>query len=261
MLMAPGHTPRNPRGDEDFGNRGQDRASSHGEGTQDGGQAEVALIFVFQMGTTTRSFLGRWIMPSWWPTPSGCLSGTQGLPLHSPVCTSLPETGFHWDGVVLRGKQPGIRSGFGCWLSVILPTEGITRASFCSFCCAVPCLRSGIFGERLPLRYYLSGGMVLSGLFTALFGLGYFWDIHVLWYFIVVQVCCAGGCPGFGTTASSQFFSAFQGLGWPSFRAGSTGHFHSLQNLAVHGVGVETRGVPISSQHWQLVWQHQPLPV
>ncbi|RMB92073.1 hypothetical protein DUI87_31602 [Hirundo rustica rustica] len=27
---------------------------------------------------------------------------------------------------------------------------------------------SGIFGERLPLRYYLSGGMVLSGLFTAL---------------------------------------------------------------------------------------------
>uniref|UniRef100_A0A8C0AWE8 Glucose-6-phosphate exchanger SLC37A2 n=1 Tax=Buteo japonicus TaxID=224669 RepID=A0A8C0AWE8_9AVES len=48
---------------------------------------------------------------------------------------------------------------------------------------------SGIFGERLPLRYYLSGGMVLSGLFTALFGLGYFWDIHVLWYFIVVQVC------------------------------------------------------------------------
>ncbi|NWS35950.1 G6PT3 protein, partial [Polioptila caerulea] len=48
---------------------------------------------------------------------------------------------------------------------------------------------SGIFGERLPLRYYLSGGMVLSGLFTALFGLGYFWDIHVLWYFIIVQVC------------------------------------------------------------------------
>uniref|UniRef100_A0A8C0UG89 Glucose-6-phosphate exchanger SLC37A2 n=1 Tax=Cyanistes caeruleus TaxID=156563 RepID=A0A8C0UG89_CYACU len=48
---------------------------------------------------------------------------------------------------------------------------------------------SGIFGERLPLRYYLSGGMLLSGFFTALFGLGYFWNIHVLWYFIVVQVC------------------------------------------------------------------------
>ncbi|NXF10977.1 G6PT3 protein, partial [Smithornis capensis] len=48
---------------------------------------------------------------------------------------------------------------------------------------------SGIFGERLPLRYYLSGGMLLSGLFTALFGFGYFWDVHVLWYYIIVQVC------------------------------------------------------------------------
>uniref|UniRef100_A0A8V0ZXY9 Glucose-6-phosphate exchanger SLC37A2 n=1 Tax=Gallus gallus TaxID=9031 RepID=A0A8V0ZXY9_CHICK len=48
---------------------------------------------------------------------------------------------------------------------------------------------SGIFGERLPLRYYLSGGMLLSGIFTALFGFGYFLNIHVLWYYIIVQVC------------------------------------------------------------------------
>ncbi|KAJ6658733.1 hypothetical protein lerEdw1_019893 [Lerista edwardsae] len=47
---------------------------------------------------------------------------------------------------------------------------------------------SGIFGERLPIRYYLSGGMVLSGLFTALFGLGYYWNIHELWYFVLVQI-------------------------------------------------------------------------
>ena len=49
-------------------------------------------------------------------------------------------------------------------------------------------LCSGIFGERLPLRYYLTAGMLLSGLFTSLFGLGYFWNIHVLWYFVLVQV-------------------------------------------------------------------------
>ncbi|XP_027801202.2 glucose-6-phosphate exchanger SLC37A2 isoform X1 [Marmota flaviventris] len=48
---------------------------------------------------------------------------------------------------------------------------------------------SGIFGERLPLRYYLSAGMLLSGLFTSLFGLGYFWNIHVLWYFVLIQIC------------------------------------------------------------------------
>ncbi|XP_054989991.1 glucose-6-phosphate exchanger SLC37A2 isoform X2 [Sorex araneus] len=47
---------------------------------------------------------------------------------------------------------------------------------------------SGIFGERLPLRYYLSAGMLLSGLFTSLLGLAYFWDIHVLWYFVLIQI-------------------------------------------------------------------------
>ncbi|KAI5089462.1 glucose-6-phosphate exchanger SLC37A2 isoform X2 [Silurus meridionalis] len=47
---------------------------------------------------------------------------------------------------------------------------------------------SGIFGERLPLRYYLSVGMLLSGLFTALFGLGFYWNIHSLWYYCLVQV-------------------------------------------------------------------------
>nr|XP_005004984.2 glucose-6-phosphate exchanger SLC37A2 isoform X2 [Cavia porcellus] len=48
---------------------------------------------------------------------------------------------------------------------------------------------SGIFGERLPLRYYLSAGMLLSGLFTSLLGLAYFWNIHMLWYFVLIQIC------------------------------------------------------------------------
>ncbi|XP_053187354.1 glucose-6-phosphate exchanger SLC37A2 isoform X2 [Scomber japonicus] len=47
---------------------------------------------------------------------------------------------------------------------------------------------SGIFGERLPLRYYLSFGMLMSGLFTCLFGLGFYWNIHSLWYYAVIQV-------------------------------------------------------------------------
>uniref|UniRef100_A0A667XGR8 Glucose-6-phosphate exchanger SLC37A2 n=1 Tax=Myripristis murdjan TaxID=586833 RepID=A0A667XGR8_9TELE len=45
----------------------------------------------------------------------------------------------------------------------------------------------GIFGERLPLRYYLSAGMLLSGLFTCLFGFGYYWNIHSIWYYGFVQ--------------------------------------------------------------------------
>ncbi|XP_030077622.1 glucose-6-phosphate exchanger SLC37A2 isoform X2 [Microcaecilia unicolor] len=53
---------------------------------------------------------------------------------------------------------------------------------------AVGMFISGIFGERLPLRYYLSCGMLLSGAFTALFGLGYYWNIHNIWFFIFAQI-------------------------------------------------------------------------
>uniref|UniRef100_A0A6Q2XG29 Glucose-6-phosphate exchanger SLC37A2 n=1 Tax=Esox lucius TaxID=8010 RepID=A0A6Q2XG29_ESOLU len=45
----------------------------------------------------------------------------------------------------------------------------------------------GIFGERVPLRYYLTTGMLLSGVFTCLFGLGFYWNIHSIWYYAFVQ--------------------------------------------------------------------------
>ncbi|XP_040287051.1 glucose-6-phosphate exchanger SLC37A2 isoform X1 [Bufo bufo] len=47
---------------------------------------------------------------------------------------------------------------------------------------------SGIFGERLPLRYYLSGGMITCGVLTVFLGLGYYWNIHALWYYILFQI-------------------------------------------------------------------------
>lgn len=53
---------------------------------------------------------------------------------------------------------------------------------------AVGMFFSGIFGERLPLRLYLTAGMLLSGLFTCLFGLGFYWNIHSLPYYAFVQV-------------------------------------------------------------------------
>nr|XP_056714217.1 glucose-6-phosphate exchanger SLC37A1 [Euleptes europaea] len=59
-----------------------------------------------------------------------------------------------------------------------------------SFLCAyaVGMYLSGIIGERLPIRYYLTGGMFASGLFTAMFGLGYFCNIHNLWFYIAAQI-------------------------------------------------------------------------
>lgn len=59
-----------------------------------------------------------------------------------------------------------------------------------SFLCAyaVGMYLSGIIGERLPIRLYLSVGMWFSGLFTCLFGLGYFYNIHSLGFYVFVQV-------------------------------------------------------------------------
>nr|XP_058919980.1 glucose-6-phosphate exchanger SLC37A1 isoform X1 [Kogia breviceps]XP_058919982.1 glucose-6-phosphate exchanger SLC37A1 isoform X1 [Kogia breviceps]XP_058919983.1 glucose-6-phosphate exchanger SLC37A1 isoform X1 [Kogia breviceps]XP_058919984.1 glucose-6-phosphate exchanger SLC37A1 isoform X1 [Kogia breviceps] len=59
-----------------------------------------------------------------------------------------------------------------------------------SFLCAyaVGMYLSGIIGERLPIRYYLTFGMVASGAFTALFGVGYFYNIHSFGFYVVTQI-------------------------------------------------------------------------
>uniref|UniRef100_A0A3Q2D8D6 Solute carrier family 37 member 1 n=1 Tax=Cyprinodon variegatus TaxID=28743 RepID=A0A3Q2D8D6_CYPVA len=59
-----------------------------------------------------------------------------------------------------------------------------------SFLCAyaIGMYLSGIIGERLPIRLYLTVGMLASGLFTCLFGLGYIYNIHSLGFYIFVQV-------------------------------------------------------------------------
>ncbi|KAF6718224.1 Glycerol-3-phosphate transporter [Oryzias melastigma] len=59
-----------------------------------------------------------------------------------------------------------------------------------SFLCAyaIGMYLSGIIGERLPIRLYLTAGMLSSGVFTCLFGLGYIYNIHSLSFYIFVQV-------------------------------------------------------------------------
>lgn len=59
---------------------------------------------------------------------------------------------------------------------------GVFSVNAMSSCC------SGIIGERLPIRLYLTVGMLASGLFTCLFGLGYVYNIHSLSFYIFVQV-------------------------------------------------------------------------
>lgn len=102
-----------------------------------------------------------------------------GGPRVSLACGNTEVTGGHlsrvvsvalgWGGGEIGGREPKGTGSIDYHRS---------NSLFCS----------GIFGERLPLRYYLTAGMLLSGLFTSLFGLGYFWNIHALWYFVLIQV-------------------------------------------------------------------------
>ncbi|KAL6757692.1 glycerol-3-phosphate permease-like protein [Haematococcus lacustris] len=65
---------------------------------------------------------------------------------------------------------------------------------------AIGMFYAGHLGDRLDLRLFLSAGMMGSGIFVALFGMGFFWNIHSLAYYIVVSV----------------FAGIFQSTGWPS---------------------------------------------
>ncbi|XP_059096435.1 glucose-6-phosphate exchanger SLC37A2-like isoform X2 [Tigriopus californicus] len=76
--------------------------------------------------------------------------------------------------------------------------EGLLDTSFL-FSYAFFMFISGFVAERVDLRYFLSTGMMLCGLFTMAFGLGKYWEIHSFYYYLTIQV----------------FAGAFQTTGWP----------------------------------------------
>lgn len=59
---------------------------------------------------------------------------------------------------------------------------------------------AGHLGDKLDLRLFLTTGMVGSGIFVGLFGMGYFWDIHVFTFYLAMQMVAG----------------LFQATGWPS---------------------------------------------
>ncbi|XP_034102575.1 glucose-6-phosphate exchanger SLC37A2 isoform X1 [Drosophila sulfurigaster albostrigata] len=67
------------------------------------------------------------------------------------------------------------------------------------FSYAISMFASGFIAERVSLRYFLSMGMIMTGVFTYLFGLARTSNIHSLAYFVLVQI----------------FAGIFQTTGWP----------------------------------------------
>ncbi|KAI3808891.1 hypothetical protein L1987_24854 [Smallanthus sonchifolius] len=68
------------------------------------------------------------------------------------------------------------------------------------FVYAVGMFFSGHVGDRMNLRIFLTMGMVGTGLFTSLFGVGYWANIHVFYYYLIIQMIAG----------------LFQSTGWPS---------------------------------------------
>lgn len=81
---------------------------------------------------------------------------------------------------------------------------------------AISMFVSGIVAERVSLRYYLSLGMFFSGLFTLLFGAAKSWNIHSMWYFVIVQILGGivqtTGWPGVVTLMARWFGRSKRGL-------------------------------------------------
>ncbi|KAG8518583.1 Glucose-6-phosphate exchanger SLC37A1 [Galemys pyrenaicus] len=107
---------------------------------------------------------------------AGCVTRLWPVPLSARPCgLSTAACGEH-RAVVVGGRGPARPPGL---------RPGPTLTPDCRE--ALAARRRGIIGERLPIRLYLTFGMLASGAFTALFGLGYFYDVHSLGFYVVAQ--------------------------------------------------------------------------
>ncbi|XP_017959641.1 glucose-6-phosphate exchanger SLC37A2 isoform X1 [Drosophila navojoa] len=105
--------------------------------------------------------------------------------LHYNCSDSQPHAGIDCGYAPFDG--PDSKSLFGMLDSAFL------------FSYAIAMFVSGFVAERVSLRYFLSMGMIMTGVFTYLFGVARTSNIHSLSYFIFVQI----------------FAGIFQTTGWP----------------------------------------------
>ncbi|XP_033251680.1 glucose-6-phosphate exchanger SLC37A2-like [Drosophila miranda] len=95
------------------------------------------------------------------------------------------------------------------------PNFGMLDSAFL-FTYAIAMFASGFVAERVSLRYVLSMGMILTGIFTYMFGIARTSNIHSLWYFILIQICAGifqtTGWPGVVTLVGRWFGKSNRGL-------------------------------------------------
>ncbi|CAH9134165.1 unnamed protein product [Cuscuta epithymum] len=79
---------------------------------------------------------------------------------------------------------------------------------------------AGHLGDSLDLRLFLTTGMIGSGIFVGLSGMGYFWNIHEFWFYLATQMVAG----------------LFQATGWPSVVAVIGNWFDKRKRGLIMGV-------------------------
>lgn len=85
---------------------------------------------------------------------------------------------------------------------------------------ALGMLVSGHLAERMHLTYFLSLGMFLVAITTSLFGMGYFLEIHSLWFYFMAQAVAG----------------VIQATGWPSVVACMANWFSKSRRGFIMGI-------------------------
>ncbi|XP_059613995.1 glucose-6-phosphate exchanger SLC37A2 isoform X2 [Phlebotomus argentipes] len=84
------------------------------------------------------------------------------------------------------------------------------------FCYAAAMFASGFIAERVSLRYFLTFGMLFSGIFCYLFGVAKTYGVHSMAYFVFVQAMAGifqtTGWPGVVTVVGRWFGKSKRGL-------------------------------------------------
>uniref|UniRef100_H2YK12 Sugar phosphate exchanger 3 n=1 Tax=Ciona savignyi TaxID=51511 RepID=H2YK12_CIOSA len=133
-------------------------------------------------------------------------------------CTKLPFNSTFWPG----DKPSGNHSKNGTWCDFPPFDKSNYKGLFGDLdsafllTYAIGMFFSGMIAERVSLRYFLSIGMILCGIFTSMFGLGYFGGIHSLAFYLVSQVLNGltqtSGWPGVVTCVGNWFGKQRRGL-------------------------------------------------
>ncbi|XP_068650027.1 putative glycerol-3-phosphate transporter 4 [Aristolochia californica] len=106
----------------------------------------------------------------------------------------IEDEGFSYNKTILPGQGWAPFNGDDGTVKL-----GVIDLAFLA-CYSAGMYVAGHLGDSLDLRLFLALGMIASGTFVALFGMGYFWNVHFFVFYLVMQLMAG----------------LFQATGWPS---------------------------------------------